>query len=253
MPYLTSGRGRPAARGPGHRDPLRLGVPGFGHPLLAPAEWSRLARPRVPLDWVVVGGSSAGPGCRPDPYWSAVVLPLRAAGVRVLGHLDFAFGARPFGELISDAQRYLNWYRVEGFAVGRCPMDAEALPEVRRLAGALRTLLVGARLVLVHGRYPEPGYAALADQLVTFTGPWSRYRHCQAPRWAGEHPPGRFCHLVHSVPGDRLAEALSLARAQRAGTVYLTDRTDRDGISPWEAVPGYWDDLVSRIGPGVSE
>ncbi|MEV5505943.1 spherulation-specific family 4 protein [Streptomyces orinoci] len=251
MPYLTSGRGRPAARA--HRLPLRLAAPGFGHPLLAPAEWSRLARPGLPLDWAVVGGSPAGPGSRPDAYWSAVVLPLRAAGVRVLGRLDFAFGARPFGELLSDAQRYLNWYRVDGFAVARCPMDAEALAEVRRLTGALRTLLVNAHLVLVHGRYPVPGYAALADQLVTFTGPWSRYRHSREPQWAAEHPPGRFCHLVHSLPGDRLAEALALARAQRAGTVYLTDRTDAAGVSPWEPVPGYWDELVSRLGPGVSE
>lgn len=251
MSYLiSSGNRRPPPTG---RAPLRLGVPGFGHPLLAPVEWGRLSRPGLPLDWAVLGSTGAGPGDRPDPYCAAAAAPLHTAGIRVLGHLDVEFGSRPFGELLSDAQRFLNWYKVDGFALCRCPLDAEALPGIRRLTGALRTLRERTHLVLWHGRYPVPGYASLADQLVTFAGPWARYRWTQAPEWTVGHPPGRYCHLVHSVPRVHLDDALSLARAQGAGTVYLTDRTDHDGVNPWESVPGYWDDFVSRIGPGVSE
>lgn len=51
-----------------------------------------------------------------------------------------------------------------------------------------------------------------------------------------------------------LDEALRIARWQGAGTIYFTDRTDRGGTAdPWEAMPGYWDDIVSRVGTGVSE
>nr|WP_229891646.1 spherulation-specific family 4 protein [Streptomyces mashuensis] len=257
---------------PGHRRgvaarkaPLRLAVPGFAHPLVAPAEWGGLQRAGLPLDWVVLGAAAptgpdsfaGGPGGRQDPYWLSAAVPLRSNGVRVLGHLDTGHGARPFGELLSDAQRFLNWYRVDGFALGRCPADAAGLPCTRRLTGALRTLLPGAHVVLMHGTHACEGYAALADQLVTYAGPWSGYRWSQAPAWTAGHPPERFCHLVHGVPLTHLDEALRIARWQGAGTVYVTDRTDHGGgrgaLDPWECMPGYWDDLVSRIGPGVSE
>ncbi len=259
MSYLISPGQRRALAA--RKAPLRLAVPGFAHPLVAPAEWGGLQRAGLPLDWVVLGSSSlresggraGGPGFRQDPYWLSAAVPLRTSGVRVLGHLDAGFGERPFGELLSDAQRFLNWYRVDGFALGRCPSDAEGLGEIRRVTGALRTLLDGAHVVLVHGRHPCSGYAALADQLVTYAGPWSGYRWSQAPEWTAEHPPGRFCHLVHGVPRDRLDEALRIARWQGAGTIYFTDRTDHDEVDPWESLPGYWDEIVSRIGPGVSE
>ncbi|MEU4208840.1 spherulation-specific family 4 protein [Streptomyces sp. NPDC026206] len=253
---------------PGHRRslsarkaPLRLAVPGFAHPLVAPAEWGGLQRTGLPLGWVVMGSSSlrepggpcGGPGFRQDPYWLSAAVPLRTSGVRVLGHLDAGFGSRPFGELLSDAQRFLNWYRVDGFALGRCPSDAAGLAETRRVAGALRTLLDGAYVVFVHGAHPCSGYAALADQLVTYAGPWSGYRWSQVAEWTAEHPPERFCHLVHGVPRSHLDEALRIARWQGAGTIYFTDRTDHDEADPWESLPGYWDEIVSRIGPGVSE
>jgi hypothetical protein len=48
-------------------------------------------------------------------------------------------------------------------------------------------------------------------------------------------------------------EALRIARWQGAGTVYFTDRTDKGGQNPWETPPGYWDEIVSRLGPEVSE
>ncbi|MDL5203671.1 spherulation-specific family 4 protein [Streptomyces sp. ALI-76-A] len=250
MPHLTS-----AAPGTAHTD-LRtgFGVPGFAHPLVAPTEWGALTRPGTPLHWVVLGVSGNGPGSRPDPHCLESVGRLRNAGVRVLGRLDATYGARAHGELVSDAQRYLDWYRADGFLLDRCPTDRVALPEVRRTVTALRGLRDGAHIVLGHGTHPYPGYAENADQLVTFSGPWSDYRWSQVAEWTADYPPVRFCHLVHGVPRGHLDEALRIARWQGAATIYFTDRTDRCGRSdPWETMPGYWDDIVSRVGTGVSE
>ncbi|MFF6993335.1 spherulation-specific family 4 protein [Streptomyces sp. NPDC008313] len=249
MPYLTSAAPGTASTGLG----LGFGVPGYAHPLVAPLEWKELTRPHAPLHWVALNVAN-GPGSRPDPRCLEAAGRLRNAGVRVLGRLDTAHGARPLQELHSDARRYLDWYRVDGFLLHRCPTERTALPPVRRAVGSLRTLLGGGHIVLGHGAHPYPGYALCADQLVTFTGPWSAYRWSQVAEWTADHPPERFCHFVHSVPRGHLDEALRIARWQGASTIYFTDRTDHHGrADPWEALPGYWDDIVSRIGTGVSE
>ncbi|GGO50028.1 hypothetical protein GCM10012287_28770 [Streptomyces daqingensis] len=260
-----------------------LGVPGWAHPMVAPQEWAALADPDLPLHWAVLD-VAGGPGARPDPYCLASADRLHGAGVAVLGRLDMRDGARSFGELVSDAHRYLDWYRVDGFYLAHCPGGPAQLADVERTAATLRALCVQQRrrrgrhalaggpppgpavhagapapprpspaLVFGHGSHPHPGYADLADQLVTFCGGWPDYRWSQAPEWTASLPAERFCHLVHSVPRTHIEEALRIARWQGAGTVYFTDRCARGGRNPWEALPGYWDEIVSRLGPGVSE
>ncbi|MBQ0828329.1 spherulation-specific family 4 protein [Streptomyces tagetis] len=249
MPYLTSTTTGTASTDVG----TGLAVPGLAHPLLAPAEWAGLASPGAPLHWVVLDIAD-GPGTQPDPHCLEAAGRLRNAGVRVLGRLDGAYGQRPSGGLVLDARRYADWYLVDGFLLDHCPADRSRLPEVRRTVATLRTLRDDAHIVLGHGTHPYPGYAESADQMVTFSGAWSHYRWSRAAEWSADYPPERFCHLVHGVPRGHLEEALRIARWQGAATIYFTDRTDRGGwADPWETMPGYWDDIVSRLGMGVSE
>ncbi|AJT64545.1 spherulation-specific family 4 protein [Streptomyces chattanoogensis] len=262
MSYLTTPRD--LTRAPTGAAPLGVGVPGFAHPLLAPTEWAELLRcsrsagPRgaAPLHWAVLNVSN-GPGARPDPHCMPAVARLRETGAAVLGHLDTGRGTRPFGELISDAHRFLEWYRVDGFWLDRCPTDRTLLPAIRRVATCLRTLREHTYLVFGHGSHPCPGYAEAADQLVTFAGSWADYRFSQVAEWTADHPPERFCHLVHGVPRTHLDEALRIARWQGAGTVYFTDRRSAGAAEAagdaWESLPGYWDAFVSHTGMGVSE
>ncbi|MFJ9537892.1 spherulation-specific family 4 protein [Streptomyces sp. NPDC101225] len=249
MPYVTSTR----AGSPSTDVRTGFGIPGYAHPLVAPTEWGELTRPGTPLHWVVLNVAD-GPGTRPDPHCLEAAGRLRNMGVRVLGHLACASGDEVFGEVISEAQRHIDWYQVDGFLLDRCPADAVSLPETRRTVTTLRALCEDAHIVLGHGTHPHPGYLDCADQLVTFCGPWSDYRWSQVAEWTAEHPPERFCHFVHGVPLPHLDEALRIARWQGAATIYFTDRTDQGGRGdPWEAMPGYWDEIVSRIGTGVSE
>ncbi|MFE7537910.1 spherulation-specific family 4 protein [Streptomyces rhizosphaericola] len=279
MPYLTAPADTLRTAG---GEQLGFGVPGYAHPLLAPAEWAELARPGTPLHWAVLN-IAGGPGTRPDPHCLAAAGRLRnareralhgeepddsvrACGGRLLGHLDLAHGERPFDELIADARSFVDWYRVGGFYLARCPTERAELPAVRRLTATLHALLAesdsaddGGRLVLGHGTHPHPGYAEAADQLVTFQGAWTDYRWSQVAEWTADYPPSRFAHFVHGVPRTHLDEAMRVARWQGAGTIFFTDRGGQstDGRSgqtdPFAALPRYWDEIVSRIGPGISE
>ncbi|WP_328423698.1 spherulation-specific family 4 protein [Streptomyces sp. NBC_00443] len=289
MPYLTGAT--PTTASTDFR--TGLGIPGFAHPLLASTEWGELTRPGTPLDWVVLNvadGPGARPdphcleaagrlrnaGVRVLGHLDAARLDTAHIGMTRLdrahldrvhlgtthrstarfdsGHRGTPHGARPFDELISEAHRYLDWYLVDGFFLDRCPTERAALPEVRRTVSTLRALRDEAHIVLGHGTHPHPGYAEWADQLVTFRGSWSDYRWSQVAEWTADYPPDRFCHFVHGVPLGHLDEALRIARWQGAATIWFTDRTDRGGrTDPWETMPGYWDEIVSRIGTGVSE
>jgi hypothetical protein len=206
-----------------------------------------------------------GPGTRTDPFCASAAAALRSAGVAVLGRLGMQDGVRTFGELVSEARRYLDWYRVDGFYLANCPGDRAHLGPTQRLTATLRALCGvpgglgggfaerGTHLVSAHSGHPHPEYLQCADQLVTFVGSWSDYRWSRAEEWTAAHPAARFCHLVHSLPPTHLEEALRIARWQGAGTVWFTDRTRARGQDPWAALPGYWDGLVSGLGPGVSE
>ncbi|KUH40132.1 MULTISPECIES: spherulation-specific family 4 protein [Streptomyces] len=250
MPHLTRTGTNLSATG---AERLGFGVPGYAHPLLAPVEWAELTRPGAPVHWAVLNVAD-GPGVRPDPHCLEAAGRLRNAGIRILGLLDLVGGARPFGDSVSEAHRYLDWYRVDGFFLDRCPTERADLPAARRLTATLESVLDrpdGCHLVLGHGRHPYPGYAEIADQLVTFSGPWTEYRWSQVAEWTADHPPERFAHFVHGVPRTHLDEAVRIARWQGAGTIFFTDRTGQ--TDPFAALPGYWDEIVSQIGPGVSE
>ncbi|MBO8198966.1 spherulation-specific family 4 protein [Streptomyces smyrnaeus] len=273
MPYLTTppGQVRPAGDiGGAVGQRLGLGVPGCAHPMLAPMEWAELTRPGLgaepgpdrvagPLHWAVLDVGDGGPGARPDPFCAPAAAALRSAGVAVLGRLDMQDGARTFGELVSEAHRFLDWYRVDGFYLAHCPGDPARLGHTQRLTATLRALCGGAdgghggRLVLAPGFHPHPDYLQCADQLVTYAGSWADYRWSQCEEWTAAYPAECFCHLVHSLPRTHLEEALRIARWQGAGTVCFTDRTRDRGQDPWAALPGYWDEIVSCLGPGVSE
>ncbi|GAA2997326.1 spherulation-specific family 4 protein [Streptomyces fulvorobeus] len=272
MPHLTTtGTARRTSGG----DRLGFGVPGYAHPLLAPAEWAELTRPGTPLHWAVLNIDN-GPGARPDPHCLEAAGRLRnareralrgdapddtvrACGGRLLGHLDLARGERPFDELLADARSFVSWYRVAGFYLDRCPAGRDGLPAVRRLTSTLSALLGDGegRIVLGHDTHPYPGYAETADQLVTFRGSWTDYRWSQVAEWTAAYPPGRFAHFVHGVPRTHLDEAMRIARWQGAGTIFFTDRTvhvhEGGHTDPFTALPSYWDEIVSRIGPGISE
>ncbi|GAA3085573.1 spherulation-specific family 4 protein [Streptomyces goshikiensis] len=250
MPHLTT---PPGARLPGARaGGMGFGIPGYAHPLLAPVEWAELTRPGTPLHWAVLNVTD-GPGGRPDPHCTEAAARLREAGGTVLGHLAMRNGKRSFGELVSDAHRFRDWYRVGGFYLADAPADRGELEAVRRVVDTLRGLGDGLRIVLGHGTHPYAGYADAADQLVTFSGAWADYRWSQVAEWTSEHPPERFCHLVHGVPRTHLEEAVRIARWQGAGTVWFTDRRGAADRDPWASMPAYWDEIVSRIGLGVSE
>ncbi|MEV7614644.1 spherulation-specific family 4 protein [Streptomyces sp. NPDC089799] len=212
-------------------------VPYYEHPAEQPAAWAALVRAADRLHSVVVNPAN-GPGDAPDAAFAAAAARLRDAGVAVLGYVDTDYGRRPHADVVQELLRHRDWYATDGAFLDQAAAGAECLPHYRRLAVAARA--AGARtLVLNHGTHPHhPGFAEIADLLVTFEGPWEVYRDAAAgalPEWTAGHPATRFCHLVHGVPpGTAPAAVSALAAARHAGVHCAVSGT---GAHPWRTLP----------------
>jgi len=198
--------------------PARL-VPVSFHPQMRPEAWRRLlaAPPRM------VALAPDGPAYR------RAVAELWAAGTEVLGRVDTDFGLRPVAEVRAELRGF-GLYGLSGVYLDQSAACSDRLEYYRELVSGIQ-----GTIILNPGVYPHPGYAALADVLVTFDGPLPAYRATREPAWARPLPRGRFCHLVHGVPGQA-AEATVRRAVQRAGLVHVTDRR---GTDPWGDMPAY--------------
>lgn len=215
----------PEARG-------HLLVPLYVHPSVDPAAWEAPVREPGGLYGVVLN-TADGPGPHPDPVFTEAAARLRRAGVPLLGYVDTAYGARSARAVLRDVHRHRRWYTADGVFLDRVASDAALLPRYRRTVRAAR-LLGATTAVLNSGTHPDPGYARLADVLVTFEGRWEDYHGATVPGWTRAHPPHRFCHLVYGVPEHLGAEAARLAH-ERGAAVHCA--VPGGGTNPWRSVP----------------
>jgi hypothetical protein len=212
----------------------RLAVPAYFHPAVGAGDWAALAAHADRLRAVILNIDS-GPGTAPEPELGAAARRVAAAGGRLLGYVDTAYGARPDADVCADVERYLAWYPIVGIFLDRVVTAGSALPRHRRLAAAVRAVAPGT-LVANHGTWPAPGYAGCADALVTFEGPARAHARWETPPWGYAVPPGSLWHLVYDVPAAGLDAVLRHAAASNVATVFATDRY---GANPWDGLPPY--------------
>ncbi|MFC5722952.1 spherulation-specific family 4 protein [Streptomyces gamaensis] len=211
---------------------MKLLVPLYVHPGVDPAAWEALAAAAPRLHGVVLNAAD-GPGPRPDPAFTAAAERLRGAGVTLFGYVDTGYGRRPPRAVAADVRRHRRWYGVDGVFYDQAAAHPALLPRYRRLLIVARAL--GARTAVLNpGTHPDPGYAELADLLVTFEGSWESYTHVTVPPWTRAHPPERFCHLVHGVPPEH-ARAVARTAGGRGAGVHCA--VPGRGANPWRHVP----------------
>ncbi|MFI6909575.1 spherulation-specific family 4 protein [Nonomuraea sp. NPDC050394] len=196
-------------------------VPAYFSPGEAADTWRRLLA--VPPRLVVLDL-----GEEREAAYAPIVGRLVAAGSEVLARVDTDFGLRAAADVRADLRRIRSWYGLRGVFLDQVAADADRLEHYREIVDGVR-----GTIVLNPGVYPDPGYAALADVLVTFEGPLAAYRAIREPAWARALARGRFCHLIHGV-GERVRVATLRKAARLAGTVHLSDGPG------WTDLPAYY-------------
>ncbi|WP_046590016.1 spherulation-specific family 4 protein [Streptomyces mangrovisoli] len=224
-------------------------VPLYVHPAEDPAAWHRLIR-CARQTYAVVLNPASGPGRRPDPAFAAAAAAVRAAGGRVLGYVDTAYGERPAAEVADDVSRHLDWYGADGCFLDQMTASPPELPACRRLVKRVRRL-GAAPVVLNPGVYPAPGYLRTADLVVTFEGSWSTYVSAfSSPPWTARFPPERICHLVYGVPAPLVPLAIRTAR-QRGAAVH--GPVTGELPNPWKELTPALTEEATEIAGGAGQ
>jgi len=160
---------------------------------------------------------------------------LDAAGTRLLGYVDVAYGTRPIARIRADIYRWAG-YPVRGVFLDHTPASPYAIGPVAVAAQvAARAGLPD--VVLNPGEPPDDAYRELGLPLCVFDGSWREYR-----RWAGDGSRAGDGHLVHAVPPWELDQAARLQVARGAGFGLVTDLGAPD---PYTDLPAW-----CGLGPG---
>jgi hypothetical protein len=192
---------------------------------------------------LVIVNPASGPGQQPQPSYREAITTARKNGARVLGYVPTAYGARDPSAVAADIDRYQAWYRTDGIFLDEVASDPERLGYYEAISRQVRS---GADRILVlnPGRVPAPGYAELADVIVTFEGPFADYARAlqEMPPWVRALPPARVAHLVY---GASAAEAAaSIHTDAQAGHLYMTSGSPPN---PWQALSPYLDDQEKQL------
>jgi hypothetical protein len=234
----------------GRQDPVRvkidLAVPAYVHPLVDPGVWDRLATVARHLRFVIVNVDS-GPGSMLDPAYPPVIEQLRASRARLVGYVDTDYGRRSVEDVVADARLWVLRYGVRGVFFDQVAGDFEHLEYYA--ACALGSRACGAQYVVLNpGADCHPGYADIANVMVTFEGTWAEYADHAPPHWTLTRPAGRFCHLVYDVPAELIATGPAKAAGLHAGTAFFTGGS---GPNPWDQLPSAVVEAVDRAHPGA--
>jgi hypothetical protein len=201
-------------------------LPLYVHPLVDPAAWEAVCRysDRV----TVIVNVHNGPAV--DGAYDAVLDRLRRNWVRMLGYVDVDYGARPIGDVWADVAGWCR-YRTAGVFFDRVPSAASSLGYVAQAVRAVR-----GTVALNPGTTCAPGYAALADLVCTYEGPWSSYVDLARKR---DLPCA--AHLVYGVPTGELAAAHALLSSRVSHGLV----TDLDLPLPYAGLPSSLRDRVA--------
>ena len=199
--------------------------------------WTQAVRSRPPPTVMILDLTDTGAGTSPEPGFQAAVRGAQAAGIRVIGYVATEYGQRPIAQAEADARNYKAWYGVSGIFLDQAPASRAQLGYYRNLADYIRGISRGAVVWLNPGIYPDQAYMSVADVVMTFEGPYARYRDSRVPGWVSQYPPGRFANTIYATSSAEFENALHQSAGANAGNVFITDRS---GTNPYSGLPAYW-------------
>jgi MYXO-CTERM domain-containing protein len=243
---------------------LEILIPAYFYPSADASQsfWTGLtAAASAGVSVTAIMNPNNGPGDRQNDDYVQAVSAFRAAGGKVLGYVFTCYGrnlcvdgqpaTRSTGDVLADAQRYAQWYAVDGIFLDEMSPRLDELGFYTTVAQGLRTAQPQWRIVGNPGNAAPVEYLAVADTLVTYEGDAS-YATAATEPWMTQPSGTRQAHMIYNVSGEAAMRAALAAALQRhAGFVYITDDRyvpgDPTQPNPWDQLASYWTAEVQAV------
>lgn len=243
---------------------IEIIVPAYFYPSWMPSqnEWHQLtwaAQQGAQVTAIMNPGN--GPGTASNSDYVASVNEFRAAGGKVIGYVYTCYGVnhctpevpptRSTGEVLADAQKYANWYGVDGVFLDEMATQPGQLPFYQTVSSNLRAAHPGWEIVGNPGVAPTAGYAAVANTLMSFEGAYNAFVNGSfLSGLTNAASTGAIVHGVATVA--EMQQVMGLARQYGLGAIYITDGTLESG-NPYLHLPSYWVEEIAAATAAVPE
>ena len=236
----------------------QLLVPAYFYPSFDPAQnyWNDLsAAAAAGARVTAIMNPDNGPGTAFNSDYAGAISGFRAAGGKVLGYVYTCYGigncvtglppTRSTADVLADAQRYADWYKVDGIFLDEMSNQLTALPFYQTVAQGLRAARPGGLIVGNPGTAAPVEYLGVADTLVTLENGSGTYAGAPSEPWMLTAGAQQQASLFYNVATADAMRALMLeAQARNIGYVYITDDRyvpgDPAAPNPWDRLPSYW-------------
>ncbi len=219
---------------------MQLAIPSYIYPDMAwnpNSDWTPALSAVAPGGILMINPDS-GPGDAVNPDYVSVTAQIKEADILPLGYVSTEYGARSQQVVVSEINKYYDWYQPSGIFFDEAPGTSTCASKKQYyldLANAVRARDPAAIVVVNPGTETCSSYLSFVDIIVSFEDNVTSYASYTPPAWTFNYPPTRFWHLVHDA--TPLASLVATAAQRNAGWVYVTD--DHYVDDPWDNLATY--------------
>jgi hypothetical protein len=190
------------------------------------------AAQRVTL--IAVINPDNGPGSKKVSGISGQVSRLIAAKARAAGYISTAYGAVSLAEVTKQVDNYRSWYGANGIYLDEMSDRTNKISYYRSIYSYARGK--GMSVIGNPGTFVPVGYAPVADILVTFEDPASRWGGNSQAGWTSGYPITKFAAIVYGASAGSWQSIVDRAVSLRYGWIYVTDG---GGSDPFGRAPSF--------------
>jgi hypothetical protein len=186
------------------------------------------------VSMIAVINPDNGPGSSKVGGISNQVSRLRGAKATVAGYINSYYGGEPQSSVQTQIDRYKSWYGANAIYLDEMSDRTNKISYYK----SIYTYAKGKGMTVVGnpGTFVPSGYAGVADVLVTFEDPYSRWGSVRKVSWAGSYPAGKFAAIVYAASSGVMKTVVDKAVSLKYGWIFVTDGS---GGNPFGRAPGY--------------
>jgi hypothetical protein len=228
----------------------KIAIPAYFYPGETPGSkhWTLLEKSGSTVGMVIINPED-GVGAQIDQNYVTQIKRLRNLGIKPVGYVMTAYGARAFAAVQAEIHQYRTWYGITDIMLDQATYDGcGKVNYYRDLYNHIRANSSDATVIISPGtNFPECMMQIGNDVIaVTFEDTYATYKKWQPESWMANYPAERFWHIISTTTAKNLPAAVNRAKQNQAGWVYVT--SDK-GKNPWDTLPpsSYWQKELTLV------